>query len=68
MAKEGWAARLKRELKEAQDEIAELKDKAILDTSDNIYTSEENKTIVVYKYGFWILAALNTVLLISLFF
>ena len=68
MAKETWSAKLKRELAEAKAELATLKDKAILDTSDNIYTSEENKTIAVYKYGFWILAALNTVLLLSLFF
>ena len=67
MAKETWSAKLKRELAEAKAELATLKDKAILDTSDNIYTSEENKTITVYKYGFWILSVINIALLIALF-
>ena len=69
MAKKRFTfAMAKEEIKELKQELAELKDKAILDTTDNIYTADENKTIIVYKYGFWILAAVNAALIISLLF
>lgn len=49
MKKENWAAKLKRENKELKQKL----DALTLDTSDNIYTAEENKTISFYKYWFY---------------
>ena len=49
MTKETWTAKLKRELAEAKAELKELKDKVIVNTDDNIYSSAENNTVKVYK-------------------
>lgn len=62
--KESWSAKLKRELKEAKEEIAALNVKL----DDNVVTQSELKVLKIYKAAFFILAAAAAIGLLILLF
>ena len=55
---------------DAKEEIKQLKaeiDSYKVKFDDNVFTNEEVKTLKVFRTGFWILGALNIILLVALF-
>ena len=63
MAKRFTFADAKQKIKDLEEKLEGL----TVEFNDNVFTAEEVKTLKVYRTGFWILAALNAILLIALF-